>query len=83
MSKYAANTFLATKITFINEIANICELVGADVEQVRRSIGLDPRIGMQFLYPGLGYGGSCFPKDVLALEKVAAAHGYTMSDLRA
>lgn len=75
MSKYAANSFLATKISFINELANICEKVGADVEQVRVGMSSDRRIGGQFLFPGLGYGGSCFPKDVKALIKVAQDSG--------
>ncbi len=73
--KYAANTFLATKITFINEIADLCEKVGADVHDVARGIGLDGRIGKKFLHPGPGYGGSCFPKDTLALVKTAQEHG--------
>ena len=76
MTKYAANAMLATKISFINEIANICERVGADVRQVRLGVGADARIGMQFLHPGVGYGGSCFPKDVRALARTAEAGGY-------
>ena len=76
MIKYAANAFLATKISFINEIANICELLGVDVRDVSRGIGYDQRIGTKFLNPGIGYGGSCFPKDVRALEQLAAERGY-------
>lgn len=76
MTKYAANAMLATKISFINEIANICESVGADVNHVRNGIGSDKRIGYQFIYPGCGYGGSCFPKDVQALVNIANDHGY-------
>jgi len=76
LTKYAANAMLATKISFMNEIANIAERVGADVELVRRGIGADPRIGYHFIYPGAGYGGSCFPKDVQALERTAHGHGY-------
>ena len=76
LTKYAANAMLATKISFMNEIANIAERVGADVELVRQGIGSDPRIGYHFIYPGAGYGGSCFPKDVQALERTARVHGY-------
>jgi len=75
LTKYAANAFLATKITFINEIADLCEKVGADVQEVARGIGLDGRIGAKFLHPGPGYGGSCFPKDTLALVRTAREHG--------
>jgi UDPglucose 6-dehydrogenase len=76
LTKYAANAMLATKISFMNEIANIAERVGADVELVRQGIGADPRIGYHFIYPGVGYGGSCFPKDVQALERIARGHDY-------
>src|SRR5476651_267999 len=76
LTKYAANSFLATKISFMNEIANLCELVGADVDMVRRGIGADDRIGRRFLFSGIGYGGSCFPKDVKALAKSAEEHQY-------
>lgn len=83
MTKYAANSMLATRISFINDIANLCELVGADVNMVRRGIGSDTRIGTKFLYPGAGYGGSCFPKDVKALIKTAQEYGYEMQVLKA
>jgi len=76
LTKYAANAMLATKISFMNEMANIAERVGADIEQVRQGIGSDSRIGWHFIYPGAGYGGSCFPKDVQALTRIAAQHGY-------
>ncbi|WP_347281614.1 UDP-glucose/GDP-mannose dehydrogenase family protein [uncultured Alistipes sp.] len=78
MTKYAANAMLATRISFMNDIANLCELVGADVNMVRRGIGSDARIGTKFLYPGCGYGGSCFPKDVKALIRTGREHGYEM-----
>lgn len=82
MTKYAANSMLATRISFMNDIANLCELVGADVNMVRSGIGSDGRIGRKFLYPGCGYGGSCFPKDVKALIKTAEENGYTMRVLK-
>ncbi|MCX4382887.1 MAG: nucleotide sugar dehydrogenase, partial [Parabacteroides distasonis] len=83
MIKYAANSMLATRISFLNDIANLCELVGADVNMVRKGIGSDSRIGNKFLYPGCGYGGSCFPKDVKALIKTAEKNGYLMGVLKA
>lgn len=83
LTKYAANSMLATKISFINEIANICELVGADINKVRKGIGSDHRIGYQCIFPGCGYGGSCFPKDVQALIKTGAEFGYTAKVLQA
>ena len=83
MIKYAANAMLATRISFMNDIANLCELVGADVNMVRKGIGSDSRIGSKFLYPGAGYGGSCFPKDVKALIKTADKIGYSMNVLKA
>jgi len=83
LTKYAANSLLATKISFMNELSNIAERLGADIEQVRIGIGSDPRIGYQFIYPGAGYGGSCFPKDVRALEHTAQANGYTAELLHA
>jgi UDPglucose 6-dehydrogenase len=83
LTKYAANSFLATKISFMNEIANLCELVGADVDMVRRGIGADERIGKRFLFAGIGYGGSCFPKDVQALAKSAQENRYDFKILNA
>jgi UDPglucose 6-dehydrogenase len=83
LTKYAANSFLATKITFMNEIANLCELVGADVDAVRKGIGTDSRIGKRFLFPGIGYGGSCFPKDVQALAKSSSEVNYDFQILNA
>ena len=83
MTKYAANAMLATRISFMNDIANLCEIIGADVNMVRKGIGSDNRIGNRFLYAGIGYGGSCFPKDVKALIKTAEQNGYTMRVLRA
>ncbi len=82
MTKYAANSMLATKISFINDIANLCEIMGADVNLVRKGIGSDPRIGNKFIYPGIGYGGSCFPKDVKALIRTARENGHEMRILQ-
>jgi UDPglucose 6-dehydrogenase len=83
MIKYASNAFLATKVSFINEVANLCERVGADVHQVARAMGLDGRIGSKFLHPGPGYGGSCFPKDVVALLALAKRNEYDFHILSA
>jgi UDPglucose 6-dehydrogenase len=83
MTKYAANSMLATKISFMNDIANLCEIMGADVNMVRKGIGSDTRIGHKFIYPGIGYGGSCFPKDVKALIKTADDNGYSLRILKA
>lgn len=82
MTKYAANSYLATRISFMNEIANLCEVMGADVDKVRIGMGSDNRIGKRFLFPGIGYGGSCFPKDVQALAKTAEEHGYELQILK-
>ena len=83
MTKYAANAMLATKISFMNDMANLCEIMGADVNQVRKGIGSDPRIGTKFIYPGIGYGGSCFPKDVKALVRTGREQGYELRILQA
>lgn len=83
LTKYAANSMLATRISFINELANLCEILGADINNVRRGIGSDSRIGGKFLYPGTGYGGSCFPKDVKAIIKTASDHGYELKVIKA
>ncbi|MDG2431840.1 UDP-glucose/GDP-mannose dehydrogenase family protein [Flavobacterium sp.] len=83
MTKYAANSMLAAKISFINDIANLCEIVGADINKVRKGIGSDSRIGHKFIYPGIGYGGSCFPKDVQALIQTASEHNYELRVLKA
>jgi UDPglucose 6-dehydrogenase len=83
MTKYAANSMLAAKISFINDIANLCELVGADINNVRKGIGSDGRIGNKFIYPGIGYGGSCFPKDVQALIRTAEENNYDLQVLKA
>ncbi len=83
LTKYAANSFLATKITFMNEIAQLCEILGADVDMVRSGIGSDERIGKRFLFPGIGYGGSCFPKDVQALARSSTEVNYDFKILDA
>lgn len=83
ITKYAANAMLATRISFINEIANLCDILGADINQVRKGIGSDSRIGSKFIYPGSGYGGSCFPKDVKALIRTANDHGYELNVVKA
>jgi UDPglucose 6-dehydrogenase len=83
LTKYAANAMLATKISFMNELANMAEILGADIEEVRKGIGADPRIGYHFIYPGCGYGGSCFPKDVQALGRTADQIGYDAPLLKA
>ena len=83
ITKYAANAMLATRISFINEIANLCDILGADINNVRKGIGSDSRIGSKFIYPGTGYGGSCFPKDVKALLKTAQDNGYELNVIKA
>jgi len=83
MTKYAANAMLATKISFMNDVANLCELVGANIDMVRKGIGSDSRIGYSFIFPGAGYGGSCFPKDVQALCRTGQQHGHTLELLEA
>jgi UDPglucose 6-dehydrogenase len=83
ITKYAANAMLATRISFINEIANLCDILGADINHVRKGIGSDSRIGSKFLYPGTGYGGSCFPKDVKAILKTAHDNGYELNVVKA
>src|SRR6185503_13168367 len=83
LTKYAANAMLATRISFMNEVANLCELVGADVDHVRKAIGSDTRIGTSFLFPGVGYGGSCFPKDVKAMMRFASEKDYDFKILDA
>jgi UDPglucose 6-dehydrogenase len=83
LAKYAANAMLATRISFMNEVANVCELVGADVDQVRKAVGSDRRIGTSFLFPGVGYGGSCFPKDVQAMMRFASDQNYDFKILQA
>src|SRR5439155_10867268 len=83
MTKYAANAMLATKISFINEMANLCDRVGADVNDIRKGIGYDQRIGFQFLHPGPGYGGSCFPKDVLAIIAMGRHNGLPLMLMQA
>jgi UDPglucose 6-dehydrogenase len=83
LTKYAANTMLATRISFMNDLANLCELVGADINSIRKGIGSDPRIGNKFIYPGIGYGGSCFPKDVKAIIKTADSYGYSLKVIKA
>src|SRR5207253_67363 len=83
LAKYAANAMLATRISFMNEVANVCELVGADVDHVRKAIGSDRRIGTSFLFPGVGYGGSCFPKDVQAMMHFASEKHYEFQILNA
>src|SRR5690606_36451721 len=82
MTKNAANSMLATKISFMNDIANLCELVGANANMVRQGIGSDSRIGTKFIYPGIGYGGSCFPKDVKAISRTATEYGYNLKVLQ-